>query len=492
MKLNLVGHNYKYAVEQIMLALFPGERPDYSPELYLGSTELYVTSRLSYCNVYAQAVTLIRCGNKVSRGMARVGRDKLTGKLVSDRLLQRIIKQSFYRAASGFMAAPPVWGSLTGIRPARIASAALESGASGASVLKTLTRDFYVSPERAGLCVQAAQSSLALKRTLDPYDIALYVGIPFCPTRCAYCSFVSNSVEKSFGLVEPFVKTLLREIDAAAKTVRTLGLRIIAIYIGGGTPTALPDESLESVMTALKTSFDLSAIREYTVEAGRPDTLTGRNSEIISRLGATRVCVNPQSMSGGVLSAIGRKHTPEDVLNAVRLARSTGAALNMDVIAGLPADTPEGFQQTLDSVLSLKPENVTVHTLSLKKGSRITLEGTAIPSGADVTEMLGYASNRLRESGFMPYYLYRQKFTSGGFENTGWGLPGHDGIYNICMMEELCTVLALGGGGVTKLVSLSGRIERIFNAKYPREYIYQADDSAGKFDKVESFYANNR
>ena len=486
MKLDLVGHDYKYAVEQIMLALFPGEKPVYSSDYHISSDELFTSSRLHLGVVYAQAITVIRCGDKVSRGSARVRLDRLTGKLVTDRLLQRIIKQSFYRAALEFIEAPPVWGSLTGIRPAHIASVALDAGLSQPSAIKMLEGEYYVSKERAELCVKAAQASIALKRTLKPGDIALYIGIPFCPTRCAYCSFVSNSVEKSFGLIEPFVQTLLHEIDIVSKTVRSLGLRVIAVYIGGGTPTALPAEAIESVMTALKMSFDLSNIREYTLEAGRPDTVTGQKLEIIRRLGAGRVCVNPQSMSGDVLSAIGRRHTPEDVLDAVRLVRQVGAALNMDVIAGLPADTPEGFRLTIDTLLDLKPENITVHTLSLKKGSRITLESTAIPSGADVSGMLEYASRRLRESGYEPYYLYRQKFTSGGFENIGWSLPGHEGIYNICMMEELCTVLALGGGGVTKLISPDGRIERIFNAKYPREYIMQADKITEKLKKIEN------
>jgi len=487
MKLRLVGHDYKYAVEQIMLALFPSERPDYSSDHIIDSDEPISESRLSIGRAYAQAITIIRCGAKLSRGVARVRRDKLTGKLISDRLLQRIIKQSFYRAAADHIETPPVWGSLTGIRPAHVASAALESGMSEKSAIKKLTREYYAAPERAEMCVRAARASLALKRTLSPKDIALYVGVPFCPTRCAYCSFVSNSVEKSFGLIEPFVQTLLREIDTAAEMAAELGLRVITVYIGGGTPTALPPEALEAVMLALRSSFDLSAIREYTVEAGRPDAIDSQKLEIIDRLGADRICINPQSMSADVLAAIGRRHTPEDTLEAVRLVRQVTAALNMDVIAGLPGDTPEGFEKTLDTVLSLKPENITIHTLSQKKGSRIMLEGTTIPSGADVARMLDYASRRLREGAYEPYYLYRQKFTSGGFENTGWSLAGYEGIYNICMMEELCTVLALGGGGVTKLISPTGRIERVFNAKYPLEYISRGEKIEGKFMRVREF-----
>jgi len=489
MKLRLVGHDYKYAVEQIMLALFPEERPLYSSDLNISSDELFATSRLHHGPVYAQATTVMRCGIRVSHGSARVRCAKLTDRLTSDRLLQRIIKQSFYRAALDYIDTPPVWGSLTGIRPAHIATVALESGMSEKTAIRTLTGDYYVSNERASMSVLAAQASLTIKRTLEPHDIALYIGIPFCPSRCAYCSFVSNSVEKSFGLIDPFVQTLLREIDLAATMVRELGLRIISVYIGGGTPTSLPAETLRSILLSLKSAFDLSHVREYTVEAGRPDTITEQKLDIIRLSGAKRVCINPQSMSEAVLSAIGRRHTPDDVLHAVQLVRQYGAELNMDVIAGLPADTPASFERTLNTVLGLEPENITVHTLSLKKGSRIMLEGTVVPSGQDVSRMLGYALHRLPECGFEPYYLYRQKFTSGGFENTGWSIPGHVGVYNICMMEELCSVLALGGGGVTKLVSPGGRIERIFNAKYPREYILQSEKLENKFKQVKNFHS---
>ncbi|MDR0490714.1 MAG: coproporphyrinogen dehydrogenase HemZ [Oscillospiraceae bacterium] len=489
MRINIEGHNYKYAVEQIMLAMFPEERPEYGSVDRVG---LSAESRLAYGEIYAQAVTVIWDNSRAYRGYARVRHDRLTEKLTTDRLLQRIVKQSFYRAAVGMAPAPPVWGSLTGIRPAKLAAAALESGAGKKKAAKTLSRDFYVSPERAAICVDAALAAIAVKRSVEPDDIALYVGIPFCPTRCAYCSFVSNSVEKSFGLIEPFAQKLLAEIGAAAETVRKLGLRVIAVYIGGGTPTALPVHELEKILYALKTSFDLSNTREFTVEAGRPDTITPQNIEVIRGLGAGRICVNPQSMSPGVLSAIGRAHTPEDALSAAELVKRSGSILNMDVIAGLPGDAPEGFRATLDTVIGIGPENVTVHTLSLKKGSRIMLECQEIPGAADVTAMLEYASRRLRDAGYSPYYLYRQKYASGGFENVGWTLPGFEGIYNICMMEELCTILSLGGGAVTKLVSPGGRIERVFNAKYPREYIAQTEKAANKFYRIKEFYREIR
>ena len=503
MKINLIGHDYKYAVEQIMLALFPRERPDYGSN---GETAFSAVSRLSYGDVFAQATTIIRRNGTDSCGISRVRRDRLADKLATDRHLQRIVKQSFYKAAMSFVGVPPVWGSLTGIRPARVAAASLSSGKSEKSTAKYLVDEFHVSPERAKLCLDAAQSAHHVMQSLEPSDIALYVGIPFCPSRCAYCSFVSNSVEKSFGSVDPFVQKLLQEITAIADTISLLGLRIIALYIGGGTPTSIPDDSFENILRTLWSSLDLTNVREYTVEAGRPDTITSHKLELMSRYAVGRVCVNPQSMSDDVLSAIGRRHTTQDTIEAVRLVRQIGLSLNMDVIAGLPGDTEAGFRKTLDAVLDLKPENVTVHTLSLKKGSRIMLEEMerlngsggsdgsddssvhVNPSGAEVSKMLEYAAHRLRGSGFSPYYLYRQKFSSGGFENTGWTLPGHEGLYNICMMEELCSVLSLGGGAVTKLVSQTGRIERIFNAKYPREYILQANKIADKIEKIRHFY----
>jgi len=376
------------------------------------------------------------------------------------------------------------WGTLTGIRPSKIAEKLFISGKNEKDVSEILKNKYFVEPDRIKLCLETAQAALSVKKSLNSRDIALYIGIPFCPTRCAYCSFVSNSVERSFSYVDPFADTLLHEINIISKLVNELGLRIISVYIGGGTPTSLPDTVLESVMSALKKSFDLSQVREYTVEAGRPDTITMQKLEIMTRFGANRICVNPQSMSAEVLSAIGRKHSPEDTLNAIALVKKTNAVLNVDVIAGLPSDTPEGFKNTLETVIDIKPENITVHTLSLKKGSRIMLENTEIPDGEAVGKMLDYTSKRLREYGYSPYYVYRQKYISGGFENTGWSFKGHEGIYNICMMDEICTVIALGGGSVTKLVLTDGRIERIFNAKYPREYILMKEKINEKVRRI--------
>jgi len=381
-----------------------------------------------------------------------------------------------------------VWGTLTGIRPAKKIEKAIESGMSKTEATNMLIKDYQVSPKRAKLSADIAEKTLSLKGSLDPHAISLYISIPFCPTRCAYCSFISNSVEKALKLIEPYIELLQNEITQTAQLVNELGLKVISVYIGGGTPTVLSANQLEIIMQQLNTAFDLSNLPEYTVEAGRPDTITIEKLNIMKQQGANRVCINPQSMSEDVLKAIGRKHTPEDIIASVKPAGDLGLILNMDIIAGLPGDTPKGFKNTLDTVIALNPENITIHTLSLKKGTKIMLEDTPRPIAKDVEEMLDYASDTLTNHNYIPYYLYRQKYTSGNFENTGWSKAGFEGLYNKLMMDEIGTVFAMGAGAVTKLVLPDDRIERIFNMKYPREYILNSDRISGKIETIIKYY----
>ena len=489
MRLTLVGHDYRYAAEQILLTMFPGERPEYAGPAP-GVSSAVISLRRG--GEYSSAVTVLRDGAGGRwAGYARVRNDALTDRLVTDRLLQKCVRLSFYRAAVRMTGQRPVWGALTGIRPGRLVTNMLAQGRTERQAVSAMIREQYVSPERAVLCLDTARASLRVSRALRPEDICLYVGIPFCPTRCAYCSFVSNSVERSLSLVESFLATLAQEIEHDAALVRELGLRVVSVYFGGGTPTTLTAPQLDRLLGHLAEAFDLSSVGEYTVEAGRPDTITPEKLEVLRRRGVTRVSVNPQTMRDEVLTAIGRRHTARDVENAMAMVRNAGIpSVNMDLIAGLPSDTAEGFRESLDRVLSFRPENVTVHTLALKKGSRITLEETPLPDEEAVGRMLDYAAGTLSGSGFRPYYLYRQKYMSGGFENVGWSLPGYESLYNVCIMEELCTILSLGGGGSTKLVDPArGRIERVFNPKYPREYIDGLEKIRGRKQAVAAFYA---
>ena len=342
----------------------------------------------------------------------------------------------------------------------------------------TLFREtYFVSESRTRLALDAARAGLAAKASLNPDEISLYIGIPFCPTRCAYCSFVSADVQKALKLVEPYLEGLCREITAAAPLLREAGLSLRPIYIGGGTPTTLSAGQLDRLLTQVEKSFDLSRLTEYTVEAGRPDTITAEKLAVLAAHNVDRVSVNPQSMEDHVLAAMGRDHRAEDIVTAYDIVRASGVPMvNMDLIAGLPRDTVDGFRYTLDRVLEMAPENITVHTLALKKGSQLMLERQGLPSGEDTAAMLDYAWDRLRGAGYLPYYLYRQKYMSGALENIGWCKPGCEGLYNICIMEELHTILALGGGGSTKLTDPgTGKIVRITNPKYPHVYLERLD-----------------
>ena len=475
MKLYLIDHNYKYAVEQMLLTLFPAERPEY-PETPPEAGDDYVKLAVGRANTHVIATCRMRLGGKISGGRATVPVSSLVNSDEENRLLSQAVKHAFYRAALNAGVPKPVWGSLTGVRPGKLMEKSLRAGGGVPEAIRLFREHYDVSASRTALTLQTAQAALRAADRLEERDVCLYVGIPFCPTRCAYCSFVSQSVEKSMALIEPFLSALLKEIKATAEAVKAAGLRPVSVYFGGGTPTTLSPEQLERVFTALETHFDLSALRECTVEAGRPDTITREKLEVLRRHRTTRVSVNPQTMSDAVLEAIGRKHTAQDVTDALALVRQVGGFdVNMDLIAGLPADTVDGFRRTIDRVLALAPENITVHTLSRKRGSSLSENEAPLPTAQDVAAMLDYAQEQLTEMDYAPYYLYRQKFMSGGFENVGWTRRGHENLYNICIMEELCSIIAMGGGASTKLVASGGRIRRSFCPKYPKEYIETID-----------------
>ncbi len=471
----------------MLLTLFPGQRPVY-PEGQPEGDRMEI--RLSRGEKRTTATCLLVLDGMHRHGRAAASNTALSDALETDRRCQRLIKNAIYRAALAAGVSRPVWGALTGVRPGKLLCQLLDKGPGEEEALRRFREDFDVSPERAALCLDASRQTLRMRASLAPRDVCLYVGIPFCPTRCAYCSFVSQSVEKSMRLMEPFLDALEQEIAAVAQQVRRLGLRVVSLYMGGGTPTTLSAQQMDRLCGRLAGEFDLSALREYTVEAGRPDTITAEKLQVLRRHGVDRISVNPQTMSDAVLEAIGRRHTAADIRTALGTVRETGGfAVNMDLIAGLPTDTVQGFSDSMDEVLALAPENITVHTLSLKKGSRITLEGAALPDGAAVGAMLDLAGARLRAAGYAPYYLYRQKFMSGGFENVGWAKAGFENLYNICIMEELCSILAVGGGGSTKLIRPdAGRNIRLMAPKYPLEYIEQIEAICAEKEKIAAFY----
>ena len=487
MELILQGHDYKYAVEQMLLTLYPEERPVY-PDAPGGTDGAVVTLRRGAR--FTAAVCRLTREGKTAVGRAQFARARAAEHVDAVRLEQRIIKLAFYRAALALGHEKPVWGSLTGVRPAKFFANLMErDGLSFVQARRALTREHGVDPERAGLCARAAAAAREVRAALAPEDVCLYVGIPYCPTRCAYCSFVSVDAPRMLKTIPAYLDALEREIDAAAAAVRESGRRIVAVYIGGGTPTTLSAPELDRLLGKLRSCFDLGACREFTVEAGRPDTVTPEKLAVLLARGVDRVSVNPQTMSDEVLAAIGRRHTAAQVLDAVAMVRAAGnLALNMDLIAGLPGDTPESFARTLESILALSPENVTVHTLALKKGSKFLTEGAALPGAAQVGAMLDAAREKLTAAGYGPYYIYRQKFMSGSFENVGWTKPGCEDLYNICIMEELCPILAMGAGGSTKLTAPGGVVKRLTAPKYPKEYMDRIADTCAAKAQIGAFF----
>ena len=489
MKLIFRGHDDRYAVEQSLLAFFPDERPVYEAA---ESGEDHATVSLTVGKKYAAAVTRITYHGKTERGESRVAVEGVSDEYELERLRQKAVKLSFFKAARAITGATPSWGALTGIRPGKIAGRYLEQGCSEKETDRILRDTYFVAPERRRLAIETAKAGLKAKAELAPNEISLYVGIPFCPPRCSYCSFVSASVEKSFALMEPYLEVLLQEITDAAQMVRETGLKIKSFYMGGGTPTTLSAAQMDCLLGHLNRSFDLSGCVEYCIEAGRPDTIDRDKLQVLLNHGADRISVNPQSLEDHVLRAIGRKHSAADIEKTMELVASMNFPhVNMDLIAGLPEDTPEGFRRTLDKCLVYGADNITVHTLALKKGSRILLEGSKIPTAAEVGAMLDYANPTLRAAGFMPYYLYRQKYMSGSFENVGWCISGAEGLYNIYIMEELHSILSLGAGGSTKMVDAErGRIERVFHAKFPTEYIQREDKRQENLRAFRVFHEN--
>lgn len=385
----------------------------------------------------------------------------------------------------------PKWGILTGVRPVKLFSRlAAENGEEAASAY---FRDrLMVSPEKTNLALVTMQNQKKILSLSRPDSFSLYISIPFCPTRCAYCSFVSSSVEKAFRLIPQYVELLCEEIRRTGKIAKELRLRLQSVYIGGGTPTVLSEDQLDEIISAVHRNFDFSVCREFTVEAGRPDTVTQAKLAALNADGVTRISINPQTLNDEVLREIGRKHTSAQTFSAFELARGHGFDnINMDLIAGLPKDSFESFRNTLNGVIKLKPESITVHTLALKRAARLNQEGEhPVFTGAETAEqMLDFADSALLANDYHPYYLYRQSRMVGNLENTGWAKPGFESLYNVLIMEECQSILACGAGAVTKLKDpYSDRIERVFNFKYPYEYISRYEEMMIRKDRVKEFY----
>ena len=385
---------------------------------------------------------------------------------------------------------------LTGIRPAKTAAKLLEKGYDKKDVSELLSKYYMVNESKASLALNIAEKEIGLSQYKRDDFCSLYIGIPFCPSKCGYCSFVSCSTKGLFKLIPQYIEKLKTEILSAANIIKNHNLKLKTIYIGGGTPTILDEKLIEDLMGFIYKNLDFSNLLEYTYESGRPDTVTFEKLMTVKRYGAGRISVNTQTSNDEILAHIGRNHTFEDYKKAMDTARKVGfRSINTDLIAGLPGESVESFKKSVRDVMSFFPENITVHSFSVKKSSRYRHEENILNSeyAEKTRQMIDFSQETLLNSKYLPYYIYRQKNTAGNLENVGFclcktGYPS-EGLYNIFMMEDMHTVLSCGAGSVTKLVR-NGKVERIFNPKYPYEYLSFEDKIVSSAKAINSFYNN--
>ncbi len=492
-----------YYVQTLALIFFPGEKFSPGEEKTPETPVLSVRVKKSDVGYVASAVLTI--GEK----RAEAEREGLyhpehypTGHPgVSDERARKIaVGAAVFAACSSLRAYRPSWGMLTGVRPSKVAMSFLDEGMSKTRVKKILNNEYLVIPKKASLAIDVALNERRLVGAHDPKDCSVYISIPFCPTRCEYCSFVSYTSKRLLSLIPAYLERLCREVREIFSSIDRLGLRVRTVYVGGGTPTILTADEMRVLLSTVAECTDVSRLSEFTFECGRPDTIDGEKLAVAAMYGVTRISVNPQTLSEEVLYGIGRAHSVEDFYRAFETARQSGIPIvNTDLIAGLPGDSFKTFSQTMDKILELRPENITVHTFSVKRSAEILKRGAGIYSmrGGDVGKCIDYSQIRSQDMGYRPYYMYRQKNTAGNYENVGFALEGTEGLYNIYMMEEIHSIFAAGAGAVTKLVEShvdgeSGEsvntIRRLFNPKYPYEYL-SGDAYLEKFSEIEAFYS---
>ncbi|MDR0999828.1 MAG: coproporphyrinogen dehydrogenase HemZ [Clostridiales bacterium] len=392
----------------------------------------------------------------------------------SEHSTRRGLMIALYIALNKYTGLNPPWGALTGIRPSKMARLMLDNGVDRAIIVRNLSANYFTRPEKSELAINVANAEQKLIAAQPKDAVSLYVGIPFCPSRCLYCSFASYPVSPKTW---EYVESLIKELDAVGELIKSNP--ISSLYIGGGTPTSLPDDQFERLLSYLSARFKAS---EFCVEAGRPDTVSRSKLLIMKRYGVNRITLNPQTMNDATLALIEREHGAEDITRAFCGARECGFDnINADIILGLPGETVAHVERTFDSLIKLDPENITVHILTIKRASRLrpTLNEYHIASVGELERMLDLSRQICMSTGYMPYYMYRQKNMLGNFENVGYSKPGREGIYNVMMMEETQSVWATGAGAVTKLV-VGDKISRVFNVKSLDDYIKRVDEMIGR------------
>lgn len=478
MNLYIKNHSFHYEMENLIRLFFPNEKITVIKEIPEVLEQPYIFTEISG-NIN---VSVLINGFEKS-DVASLTEDEIE----NERLMAEII----FNFLTEYTDVKQPWGILTGVRPVKLLRRLIdEEGLTNA--IEHFRDKFFVTNEKIALARRTEAFEKEILNLSNDKSFSLYISIPFCPSRCKYCSFVMQSIERTKHLVDPYVNLLCKEIEFTATISKSLGLNLETVYMGGGTPTTLSAEQLRKVLGSLKDNFDLSTCREITVEAGRPDTITKEKLIALKENNVNRISINPQTLNDNVLEVIGRKHNSQQTLDAYKMAREVGfESINMDLIAGLPTDNYESFVNTLDTVCSLDPECITVHTLSMKRSSTLTEEGVQLDKtqAEETAKMLRYTEDKLSSFDYIPYYLYRQSRMAGNLENVGWSKRGLECLYNVFVMDETHTIFGCGAGAVTKLKSPSkDYLERIFNFKYPYEYIDRFDEMLSRKNIIPDFY----
>lgn len=477
MNLYVKNHKFHFELENLTRLFFPNEK----------ITVIRDFSEPQPPYIYTEVSDKIT----ISVNIGSFNKSETAVKKLTDDDNELVSAQLLYKLLCDFTGLTQPWGILTGVRPVKLLRRLAEESNEEQAV-KKFEKDFFVSNEKIALSRETEHNERKILELSKPESFSLYVGIPFCPSRCSYCSFVMASIERAEKLIEPYTKLLCEEIKQTAEIANKLGLRLETVYFGGGTPTTLSAEQLDTVLGTVNNSFDMSTCREFTVEAGRPDTIDIAKLFALKENKVDRISINPQTVNDEVLKTIGRKHTAQQFFDAFELARKCGFDnINTDLIAGLPTDTPESFKNSLDSIVRLNAECITVHTLCMKRASRLTTEGVTLDlqQARDAREILAYTQNILGQNEYIPYYMYRQSRMVGNLENVGWSKKGFESLYNVYVMDETHTILACGSGGVTKLKRNNpDYLERIFNFKYPYEYIDRFDELIQRKSGIMQFY----
>ncbi len=502
MILKINGDIDRYYVQTLCLLFFPGAKFSQDEVPAPDVPELVLDLRCEEESAFAQAK--IKLGDKVATGEGEAHMSTTSAK-TAIRLKKVAVGRAVFAAGKKLFSFDIPWGILTGVRPSKVASSFIFSDFGLRNTKQILRDEYFVNPKKAALAVSVASTEIKLTKKLPDNLCSVYISIPFCPTRCAYCSFVSYTTDKLLSLVDDYLDMLHLDIDNIFGIIRDIGLTVATVYIGGGTPTVLSPRQLSALLDKINQNVDTSSLMEFTVEAGRPDTITEEKLRIIAENGVTRISVNPQTLNDELLSSVGRRHTVKQFYDAYEIARKVGIdSVNIDLIAGLPGDTFGNFSNSIDRVISLAPENITVHAFSVKKAAEFRRKESIYEQSLfddTAAKSVEYSQLKTKFAGYKPYYMYRQKNTVGNLENVGYSLEGKEGMYNIFMMEELHSIFAVGAGAVTKLVNYkkpsigSSEIKRIFTPKYPYEYLRDAEriregdeNTPSLFDKVREFY----